>query len=382
VTARTLLDDAAALQEHLVALRRDFHAHPELAFEEQRTAAAIEERLRSLGMEPERIGGTGVLAILRGEKRGRTVLLRSDIDAVEQTEAPGREYGSRNPGRNHSCGHDVDITITLGAAALLAERRSNLAGSVAFLFQPADEPMTGARHLIAEGLWQRVKPDAILGMHIASDVEAGRVVANTGVVWASMDTMTIRLSPASTPADINLAAAHVVSSLYAALGSATTMLQPATFAVTAIDARQPRGGAAEARIELRLAAFDNGLRSELLKRIEEVAVAVSGGYGASVKIEHGHQIPAIINDATVATAVAGAARALLGEDAIIVHRHTVADDFSILLEQAPGCMVLFGTANPSKGITAMWHTPEYDCDEDILHKGAAVMAESALRLLR
>lgn len=386
MTTQSLKDAATALQPELVALRRDLHAHPELAFEETRTAALISERLARLGMRVESIGGTGVLAVLKGAAPGKTVMLRCDIDAVEQLEAEGRPYGSTIPGRNHSCGHDINMTIALGVAEVLAARRDEIHGNVAFVFQPADEPMSGARKLFGDGLWDRVAPDAILALHIAPDIDAGRVIAHGGAVWASLDTLTLKLTRGSaTPAvvpDITLAAAQLVSALYGAIGSETTAMLPVTFSVSSISARQQRGAPVEASIELRLATFDNDLRARLLKRIESVSTAVAAGFDATVAIERTTDIPAIINDPEVSAVVAASVRDLLGEAALVPsHRHAVPDDFSLFLEHAPGCMVLFGTANASKGITAMWHTPEYDADEDMLQSGVAVMAESVLRLL-
>lgn len=371
----------AALQPSLVAMRRDFHAHPELAFEEHRTARVIAERLRGLGMRVESIGGTGVLAVLEGASPGKTVLLRSDIDAVDQTEAPGREYGSTIEGRNHSCGHDIDMTMLLGAAELLAGSQAGLAGTVAFVFQPADEPMTGARHLFADGLWDRVTADAVLGLHIAPDVDAGKVVAQGGPVWASMDTHSIRLTRPSAPPDVTFAAAQLVTALYGAIEAQTTALQGGSFAVTAIEAKQPRGAPAEAMVSTRLAVFDNRLRSALLQRIETVSRSMAAAFDMEIAIAHETEIPAIENDAAVAAVVAEAVREQLGGDAVVQHRHPVADDFSLFLEKVPGAMVLFGTRNAAKGITANWHTPEYDCDEDVLEQGARVMAAAAVRLL-
>jgi amidohydrolase len=378
---------AEAMQPQLVALRRDFHMHPEPAYAEVRTARIAADRLRALGMTVTTgIGGTGVVAFLDGAAPGKTVVLRSDMDGVEQQdEAPGREYGSQVPGMNHSCGHDIDLTVLLGAAELLAARRQDFSGRVAFVVQPADEPRNGAAAMIRDGLWQLVQPDYLLSHHIAPDLDAGKVVAQGGPLWASMDQLALRLSREDTaPPHITLVVARIVSALYEAVEAETAGAQyPPAFAVGAVQATQPRRGPAEGSIEVRYAGHEKELRNRVLERIGRVAQIVAAEHHATLAIEVTEATAPIVNDAFVGDAAAASVRELFGDSALVQDfRHPVSDDFSLLQERAPGAMVLFGTRNSAKGIEAMWHTPEYDADESVLALGAATMAASVLRLLQ
>ncbi len=384
--ASELKQDAEAMQSQLVALRRDLHMHPEPAYQEVRTAALTADRLRALGMQVTTgIGGTGVVAVLEGSSPGKTVVLRTDMDGVEQQdEAPGREYGSQVPGMNHSCGHDVDLAIFLGAAEMLAARRGNFSGRVAFVVQPADEPRNGAAAMVRDGLWDLVQPDYIVTHHIAPDVDAGKVVAQGGHLWASSDQLTVRLrrEDAAMP-HVTLVASRLADALYDAVDTESEgETFPVNFAVFELRGSQPRRGEAEATLELRCVTHDPELRQRVLDRIREVCEAIVSAHTATVEIEVVEATAPIVNDVHVGAATAEAVREIAGDTALIQDfRHAVPDDFSLLLEQAPGAMVLFGTRNEAKGITAMWHTPEYDCDEDVLSLGAAVMAASVLRLL-
>jgi amidohydrolase len=382
----SLKTDGEALQPQLVALRRDFHMHPEAAYREVRTAGIAAERLRALGMQVTTgVGGTGVVAKLKGRAPGKTVVLRSDMDAVEdQDEAQGREYGSQVAGMNHSCGHDIDLTVLLGAAELLAARRHEIDGMIAFVVQPADEPRNGAAAMIRDGLWDLLSPDYLLTHHIAPDVDAGKIVAQGGHLWASSDQLTVRLRrDDASPPHVTLAASRLVAALYRTVeAEAGNADFPVNFTVFELHGSQPRRGGAEARLELRCVTHDPQLRLRVLERIRGVCNEVASANNAAVAIEVVEATAPIVNDALVGGIAASAVREIAGDAALVQDfRHAVPDDFSLLQERAPGAMVLLGTRNEAQGITAMWHTPEYDADESVLSLGAAVMAASALKLL-
>ncbi|MGE0059464.1 MAG: M20 family metallopeptidase [Dehalococcoidia bacterium] len=385
--ASELKQDADALQPQLVELRRDFHMHPEPAYQEVRTAGIAADRLRALGMQVTTgIGGTGVVAVLEGVASGKTVMLRTDMDGVEQQdEAPGREYGSQVPGMNHSCGHDIDLAVFLGAASLLASRRESLNGRVAFVVQPADEPRTGAAAMIRDGLWDLVQPDYLLSHHIAPDLDAGKIVAQGGHLWASSDQWTIRVrrEDAAMP-HVTLVAARLIDALYDAVETeAEGGIFPVNFAVFELKGSQPRRGEAEATLELRCATNDAELRERVLARIREVCETIGTAHAATAEIEVVEATAPIVNDVHVGAVAAEAVREIAGDAALVQDfRHAVPDDFSLMLERAPGAMLLIGTRNEAKGLTAMWHTPEYDTDEEVLSLSAAVLAASVLRLLK
>lgn len=396
--------DLAALTPNIVALRRALHEHPELAFEEVWTAATLAGRMRALGLDvTEGIGGTGVLAMLAGSRPGKTLMIRSDMDALPMPETTGAPYASKIPNRNHSCGHDVHAAIVCGVAELLTRRRSGVAGRVAFDFQPADEPMRGARRMIADGLLARAQPDMTLSLHVLPTAKVGQVVVQEGPIWASWDALTLAIevpapAPDSSVRDIARIASDVTTALYGLVERVGQSSDPVSFRVNALAAEQRAAGGepahcavqvhlgygkpSHATIEIALALYDNALRARLLAEIETAAGAIVRAAGGTLAIRADYAIPAVVNESTVTAAVARAAQRVVGDDNILGNwRNRFADDLSLLMEAAPGCLMLLGTANPEKGITELWHRTGFDIDEDALPIGVEILARAALDLL-
>jgi amidohydrolase len=397
--------DVGEIAPRVVALRRALHEHPELAFEEVWTAATLAARMRSLGLDVvEGLGGTGVLATLAGSRPGKTLLVRADIDALPMAETTGASYASKIPNRNHSCGHDAHAAVVSGVAEVLLRHRSRIAGRVAFVFQPADEPMRGAKRMIEDGLLDRARPDVSLSLHVLPMAKAGEVVVQSGPIWASWDTFTISIE-APAPArdapthDVARVAAEVTAALYALAEREGRAADPVAFRVHALAAEQRASGGepahcavqvhlgygrpSRATIETTLAVYDNGLRTRLLRQIEEIARAIAVAAGATIAIEADYAIPAVVNEPGVTAAVRRAAASVVGEGKILGNwRNRFADDVSLLMQAAPGCLLLLGTANPEKGITEIWHRPGFDIDEDTLAIGVEILSLAALDILR
>jgi amidohydrolase len=393
VVASHVHRDVRALTPALIALRRTLHEHPELAFEEVRTAATLAEHLRALGLDVrEGIGGTGLLALLDGAAPGRTLLIRADMDALPMDETTGRPYASKVPGRSHGCGHDVHSAVVATVAAVLARHRDRLAGRVAFVFQPADEPMLGARRMIDEGLLERVRPDLSLGLHVLPMLEAGRAVVQRGPLWASRDELLLMARPPAPPGiDLTRTAAQITCALYDLVEREGRSAEPVTFRVRSLSAEQPgspwlgatRGEPSPAVVEVNLALYDNALRARLLRRIEEVARGIVGASGGTLAVQADYALPALVNDDVVTAAVERAADRVIGQPSTGQGwRNPFSDDFGLFMAGAPGCLMLLGTANPAKGITEIWHRPGFDVDEDALPLGAEILSLAAIDLLR
>ena len=176
----------------LRGIRAQVHSHPELSNREFETTKLVQRHLAALGLEPVELGlPTGAAALLRGGRPGPTVGLRADLDALPVTEQTGAPYGSENEGVMHACGHDVHTSVLLGAAELLTKRREEIAGNILFLFQPAEEAMVGARHVVEQGLFQRVKLSALLGMHVWPQLPRGEVGLRAGAFFAAVDNFRI-----------------------------------------------------------------------------------------------------------------------------------------------------------------------------------------------
>jgi amidohydrolase len=400
---RDLAHDVAELTPAVIALRRQPHQHPELAFDEVRTAATLATRMRGLGLAVhERIGGTGVLAVLEGARAGPTLLVRADMDAPAMTETTGREYASTLANRHHACGHDAHAAVVAGVAAVLARHRDRL-GRVAFVFQPADEPLRGARRMIEDGLLERARPDLSMSLHVLPMLNAGQVVIQRGPIWASWDTWTLGIggpAPAvgePTPFYIARMAARLTSALYDLVDREGQTAEPVSFRVRRLTAEQPgggepsqaavevhmgRGGPPHGALELNLALYDNALRARLLARIEAEARTIVEAAGGTFRIDVDYALPAVVNDDHVTAALDRAARRVVGETNIVTGwRNRFADDVGLFLAGAPGCLMVLGTANPAKGITEAWHRPGFDIDEDALSVGVHIMSLAALDLL-
>ena len=384
--------DIAELTPALIGLRRELHQHPELAFEEVWTATILARRLRALGLVVrEQIGGTGVVAMLEGRRPGKTLLVRADIDALPMEDTTGREYTSKVPNRNHACGHDAHSAIVVGVATLLTRYRDRIAGRIAFVFQPADEPMRSAKRMIDDGrVLEWVKPDMSLATHVLPMANVGQAVVQRGPIWASRDELSLRVSGPST-CDFARTAAQITTALYALIETEGQSADRMTFRVRALRAEQAgpawlgasRGEPNQAIIEVNLAVYDNALRARLLERIREVAAAIVGMAGGALGIEVDYALPAVVNDGTVTGAVNRAAQRVIGEASILSDwRNPFSDDFGLFIAAAPGCLLLLGTANPGKGITEIWHRPGFDIDEAALPVGAEIMTLAALDLLQ
>lgn len=397
-------DVVEKLAPDVIALRRELHRRPELAFEEVWTAATLAARMRALGLAVgERIGGTGVLAVLEGDRPGKTLLVRADIDGLPLPDTTGCEYASTLPDCNHACGHDAHAAVVAGVAAVLVRHRARIAGRLAFVFQPADEPMRGARRMIEDGLLERTRPDMSLSLHVLPMLRVGQAVVQRGPIWASWDTRVFTVggpAPAdgSTTFDIGRVAAGVTTALYDLVEREGRSSEPVTFRVRSLTAEQGgrgtpseaaievhmgRGAPPRAAIEINLSLYDNDLRGRLIDRIEHVARSVVSDAGGTVDSDVDYALPALINDDLVTGAVDAAARRVIGPAGIVTGwRNRFSDDFGLFMAAAPGCLLLLGTANPDKGIGEIWHRPGFDIDEDALPLGVHILSLAALDLLR
>ena len=338
----------------------------------------------------EGIGGSGVLAVLEGARRGKTLLVRADMDALPMEETTGRRYASKIPNRNHSCGHDAHSAIVAGVADVLVRHRDRIAGRVAFVFQPADEPMRGAKRMIEDGLLERARPDMSLAMHVLPMANAGQAVVQRGPLCASRDELTLNIGGPST-VDLARTTAEITTALYGLVEREGASSESVTFRVRSLKAEQsgpawlggPRGEPNHAAIEVNLAVYDNRLRARLLGRIEESGGAIVSAAGGKLGLEVDYALPALVNDDHVTGAVERAAQRVIGGAGIIKDwRNPFSDDFGLFMAAAPGCLMLLGTANSDNGITEIWHRPGFDIDEDALPVGVHIMSLAALDLLQ
>ena len=375
----------------LVAIRRDLHRHPELSGQEHRTAGIVAERLGSLGLEVlAGVGGTGVVGLLRGSRPGPCVALRADMDALPIQEETGAPYASEVPGVMHACGHDVHTACLLGAAGLLAGLRDRPAGSVKFLFQPAEEDDRGAKAMLAAGALDDPAPIAICGLHTFPRLAAGQVGITDGPLMAGIDTLRITVRGAAghgaaphRGVDAIVAAASAVVGLQHIVSRRLDPQEPAVVTIGTFHAGvAPNILAPSAELTGTVRWMHAESRERLPALIRETVTAICRAHGAEAEVAYERTLPPVVNDPAVADRARAAAVRLLGPDAVRPAERTMGgDEFALYLERVPGCYLWLGTGDPARGLTHDWHDPRYDVDERALPVGAALLAEIALDLL-
>jgi amidohydrolase len=381
---------AADVQE-LIEVRRDLHAHPEVAFEETRTAALVADRLRALGLEPRTgVGRTGVVATIRGARPGRTILLRADMDALPMQEENDVPYRSRNEGRMHACGHDCHVAGLLGVAKQLVRQAPTLPGAVKLCFQPAEEQGGGALAMIADGVLRDPQVDAAFGVHVWQDLAVGKVGVTPGGWMASVDefavTVTGRGAHAAAPhqgIDPVVAMAHIITALQTIASRTTDPLLEVVVSVT-----QVRAGTAfniipeSAWLNGTVRAFDRTLWQELPGRFERIVRGVAEALGCAAEITYTRFNQPTVNDPAMAALAHEAAAEVVGRENVVTHVRTMGgEDFSAFLGEVPGAFLAVGSRNEQKGLTHMHHHPRFDVDEGCIAIGAEVLLRVARRFL-
>jgi amidohydrolase len=377
----------AELEQQAIAWRRHLHAHPELSFQEAETSRYVEETLQSFdGLELSRPAPTSVVASLQGARPGKVLALRADMDALPIQEETGLEFASTRPGVMHACGHDGHTAMLLATARLLSMRRDELAGEVRFVFQHAEEkPPGGARQLVDAGVMDDV--DLILGAHLASMKDVGRVGCRPGPIAAAADTFSAEIrgrgGHAAAPhraLDPVVVAAQVVTNLQQLVSRSVDPLASAVVSVTRFHAGTADNIIPEA-VELggTVRTFDPAVRESLCAGLERVFRGVTDAHGATYTLDYVEGYAAVINDEGAAALVEAAARAELGEDALMEAEPIMGgEDFSAYLEKAPGAFFWVGAGSED---AVPHHHPRFTVDESALRPGIAVFARAALDYL-
>ncbi|MGZ3422800.1 MAG: M20 metallopeptidase family protein [Polyangiales bacterium] len=389
----SLVESIQSLRPRIVEQRRDFHRHPELAFEEVRTSAAVLKWLESLGLEIERgIGKTGVIARLRGAKPGRVIALRADMDALPIQEANEFEFKSQNPGKMHACGHDAHTAMLLGVASVLAERRESLAGEVRFVFQPAEEGAGGAKPMIEGGALDGV--DVILGQHMGPHHDTGTIAVSRGAAMAAADFWKLTISGKGGHGaypHLSIDTIPVGAAVVMALQTIVSRtVDPLTSAVVTIGTF--RGGfrnnviAPQVELTGTVRTLDPILRGEMPSRVERIVRGICEAHGATYELDYTLNYPPTINHEGPTRFLEKVAGACVGEKNVkLVEPSMGGEDFAFYLERVPGVFYWLGCRRPPRHEgsveTAHLHSPLFDLDEDALVHGVHVMASAALTYL-
>ncbi|MBN8508764.1 MAG: amidohydrolase [Burkholderiales bacterium] len=385
------LDAIRAHEEEMVALRRQIHSNPELAYEEHATAELVAERLQRWGYEVHRgLGKTGVVGTLRAGTSTRRIGLRADMDALPIQETSGKPWASKVFGRMHACGHDGHTAMLLSAARHLAATR-NFDGILHLVFQPAEEGLAGARAMLEDGFLDLFPCEAMFGMHNGPGKPAGKFIAVPGFAMASSDTCLIKVrglgGHGALPhkaVDTIVAASSIVMALQTIVSRNVDPLHTGIVSVGAFHSGEaPNVLPDEAELRLTVRAFRPDVRDLLEKRIGEIARAQAAVYGATADVNYIRRYPVLNNHAKETEFCKQVIRGWLGEDALVANPEPASgsEDFAFFLEKVPGCYVFIGNGEGADG-GCMVHNAGYDFNDRVLSTGASYWVKLAEAYLR
>lgn len=372
--------------QDIITIRRHLHAHPELSYQEYKTAAYVAEQLKAIDVTPtEGVADTGLTALIEGKNPTKKVVaLRADMDALPITEANDVPYKSKHEGIMHACGHDVHTSSLLGTARILKKLSDQFEGTVKLIFQPGEEKNPGGASLmIKAGVLEQPKPSAILGQHVMPLIPAGKVGFRPGMYMASADEIYITIkgkgghgaAPELT-IDPVLIASHVVVALQQVISRNASPKTPTVLTFGKVEAN---GATNIIPQEVKLAgtfrAMDEEWREKAHGIIINMVQSLSKSMGGDCDIEIDKGYPYLENDPSLTAIARAAAEEYLGKENVIDLDLTMgAEDFAYYTHKMPACFYRLGTRNEEKGITSYVHTPTFDIDEDALQVGSGMMA--------
>lgn len=385
------------MRDALVEARRDFHMHPELSNREVRTAKIVADRLKALGFDEVKTGvaKTGVIGILKGGKPGGIVAWRADMDALPVISELKVPYKSQNPGVHHACGHDAHVAIALGAAEILSKMRADIAGTIKFIFQPAEEGPPageegGAPLMVKEGVLENPRPSAIFGLHVSSWLPAGKIGYVSGAAMASSDFFDITLKGKQVHGamphqgvDTVVVASECIMALQAIRSRRIDPMEPMVLTIGSI-----HGGnrhniiTGEVKMEGTLRTFSEDVREKVRTMMKQTLQGCTSEQGASFTMnfrEPGN--PVTFNNPALVEESLPLMKKIEGANVAVVKPVTGAEDFSYYQKVIPGFFWFLGAGNEAKGITAAHHTPDFNIDESILVPGVRLAVDQLLDYL-
>lgn len=390
------LKKAEELFPYTQAMRRDFHKHPELGFNEIRTGGIVAKELEGLGLEVTKgVGKTGVVGYLEGAKPGPTILLRFDMDALPITEDTGAEYSSTNKGVMHACGHDGHTAIGLTVAKILNEHKNELKGNIKFCFQPSEEgtngeEVGGALMMLKDGVMDSV--DKTLSLHLWNDKPVGWLHVGAGPVFAGAELFKIIITGKGghgalpeTTIDPVVCAAHITTALQTIVSRNIEALKPAVVSVTAIQAGTAFNVIPQtAELWGTIRTFDPDVRKTVIERFNQIVKGTAEAMNCQVEITVKEVTLPVTNDEEVTASVFNSAKKVFPDLEIATNSYLTmgAEDMGYMQDKAKGTYFCIGSANDEKNLNYSHHHPKFDFDEKALINGVALMATAAADLLK
>jgi hippurate hydrolase len=380
-----MIEEISINNELFTAWRRDIHQHPELGFEEHRTAQVVADKLTEWGFDEVHTGiaTTGVVGVLRGRTAStRTIGLRADMDALQMTENNDFGHASCHQGKMHGCGHDGHTTMLLAAAWYLARHR-NFAGTIHFIFQPAEEGLGGAKVMIDDGLFERFPCDRVYGMHNMPGIPQGHFWLREGALLAGSDRFTIEIQGkgghAALPqhaVDPMLVVSAIISGAQSIISRNTSPLDSAVLSFTDLHAGSGTFNVIPSNATMMgcIRTFDNSVREHAIERLEQLVECTARAYGASASVTfRSGSYPATINDADATRLATEVARQVVGDANVNPDCLPLSgsEDFSFMLQAVPGCYLLLGNGLEGETGGICVHNPHYDFNDEIIPAGAS-----------
>ena len=373
-----IIKDLIDLQPEMQNWRRDIHSHPEIAFEEHRTAKLVADKLESFGLEVETgIAGTGVVGTLKKGTGNRSIGLRADLDALLINETNDFPHKSKVPGKMHACGHDGHTTMLLGAAKYLAEK-GNFDGTINFIFQPAEENEGGGKVMIDEGLFDKYPVESVYGMHNIPGMPVGSFAMKPGPIMASFDIFNLKIigkgghaAMPHTAIDPIIIGTKIVDAYQSIVSRYIDPQQPVVLSVT-----QFHGGDAynvipnEIEMKGTIRCFSSTVQLAMEKQMKQITSSICSAYGADYEFEYEHRYPATVNSEDEVEVSAKVAKEISGEDMVSLSPTPSmgSEDFAFMLQEKPGSYIWIG--NGDQEGSCMLHNPGYDLNDEILPIGA------------
>ena len=380
------------LQDEVIELRRDFHMHPELGYEEYRTSQIVYDYLKDLGLRVEKVAKTGVVALLEGGAPGKTVLLRADMDALPQDEKTGVSYESVNKGVMHACGHDGHTAMLLVAAKILTTQREKIKGNVKFVFQPNEED-AAALDMINEGILENPRVDAAFATHLWTPIESGKVGLAPGPVMAALEEFELSIfgkaGHTSAPhmgQDTILAATQVIQSLQSVQTREIDPLIPITIMVGKIHGGSGRNIIAD-RVDIggtiRFLFKDEVKEKKImLEKVERVIKGICDAMGVQYEVKFFSSNPTLLNTESMVEYVRKAVKETFEvEDNLVEYRCMAGEDFAEFSQRVPSVFYFIGTGNVEKNTHYAHHHPLFNIDEDTLKYGVEMHVRAAMNYL-
>jgi len=383
---------ATQIHGKTVSQRRHLHQYPELSFEEYETSAFVKAELDNLGIPYLPMANTGLVAQIKGELPSNNVVaLRADMDALPIAEVPGREYGSKNAGIMHACGHDAHTASLLGTAHILQSLKAEFGGTVKLIFQPGEERLPGGASLmIKEGVLQNPAPQAVIGQHVMPLIPAGKVGFRAGKYMASTDELYVTVkgkgghgAQPQQNIDPVVITAHIITALQQVVSRIADPKMPTVLSFGKVTANGATNVIPDAvYLEGTFRTFDERWRKEAHARMKKMATGIAESMGATCDFEVRVGYPYLVNEEKLTARVRGYATEFLGSENIVdLDLWLAGEDFAYYSQVSDACFYRLGTGNEAKGITSAVHTPTFDIDEHALALSTGLMAYIALRQL-